>query len=78
MKLLLIFSGLMFILFISELSAQKLNPGDGVRLIFLDITDAISGDYYIQPDGKLQLPFIGIISTMNKEFSQLKKEIHGH
>jgi len=55
--------------------AQKLIPGDGVRLIFLDITDAISGDYYVQPDGKLQLPFIGIVTTMDKEFLQLKNEI---
>ena len=64
------------ILFVFELSAQILIPGDGVRLIFLDITDEISGDYYVQPDGKLQLPFIGIISTSNKEFTQLKNEIY--
>ncbi|MDH3267275.1 MAG: SLBB domain-containing protein [Ignavibacteria bacterium] len=47
-----------------------------MRLIFLDITDAISGDYYVQPDGKLQLPFIGIISTVNREFPQLRDEIY--
>ena len=64
------------ILSVFELSAQILIPGDGVRLIFLDITDEISGDYYVQPDGKLQLPFIGIISTSNKEFTQLKNEIY--
>jgi polysaccharide export outer membrane protein len=60
----------------SDLSSQQLIPGDGVRLIFLDVTDAISGDYYIQPDGKLQLPFIGIISTVDREFPQLKEEIY--
>jgi polysaccharide export outer membrane protein len=60
-----------------DLSAQELNPGDGVRLIFLDVSDAISGDYYIQPDGNLQLPIIGIISTLGKEFSQIKTEIYG-
>jgi|WetSurSiteA1Bulk_404760.scaffolds.fasta_scaffold09841_2 polysaccharide biosynthesis/export protein len=73
----LIYLLLLFLSFsASELSAQKLNPGDGVRIIFLDVTDAISGDYYIQPDGKLQLPFVGIVSSVGKEFSELKKEIH--
>ncbi len=55
--------------------AQQLTPGDGVRLIFLDITDPISGDYFIQPDGKLQLPVVGIISTGGKEFPEIKNEI---
>ena len=55
--------------------AQKLNPGDGVRITFLDITDDISGDYYIQPDGRLQLPFAGIINTNNKDFYQIRTRI---
>ena len=55
--------------------AQELNPGDGIRLIFLDITDPVSGDYYIQPDGKLQLPLIGIISTVGKRFPEIKAEV---
>jgi polysaccharide export outer membrane protein len=58
-----------------EINAQELSPGDGVKLIFLDITDPISGDYFIQPDGKLQLPFVGIISTLNRGFSEVKQEI---
>jgi polysaccharide export outer membrane protein len=66
----------LLITFANDDYAQMLNPGDGVRLIFLDITDAISGDYYIQPDGKLQLPYIGIISTQNKEFSNIRSEIY--
>ncbi len=76
----LLFNGLTILIFllsgtIMHISAQELNPGDGVRLIFLDITDAISGDYYIQPDGKLQLPVIGIISTEGKKFPEIKKII---
>jgi polysaccharide biosynthesis/export protein len=67
---------LIFTFFIPELSSQQLIAGDGVRLIFLDITDAISGDYYVQPDGKLQLPYVGILSTVNKEFPQLRDEIY--
>ncbi|MFI5237194.1 MAG: polysaccharide biosynthesis/export family protein [Ignavibacteriales bacterium] len=58
-----------------QLSAQQLIPGDGVRLTFMDITDEISGDYFIQPDGRLQLPFIGIISTTNKQFPVIRDEI---
>jgi len=72
------FSFLVLILLIAgmETDAQKLSPGDGVKIIFLDITDQISGDYSIQPDGNLQLPFIGIISTSNKAFTVIKKEIY--
>jgi len=58
-----------------NISAQKLNPGDGVRIAFLDITDLISGDYFIQPDGKLQLPYAGIFNTKDKEFAMIKSEI---
>ncbi len=53
----------------------QLKPGDGVRITFLDITDDISGDYYIQPDGMLQLPFVGIINTNNKDFYRIKTEV---
>lgn len=59
----------------STLFAQKLNPGDGVRIIFLNITDQITGDYYIQQDGTLQLPFIGIIKTTNVDYSIIKQAI---
>ena len=55
--------------------AQKLNPGDGVRITFLDIKDNISGDYYIEPDGIISLPFIGEINTNNKEFPDIKNQI---
>lgn len=52
--------------------AQKINPGDGVRIAFLDIGDVITGDYFIQPNGLLNLPQIGIINTTNKDFSEIK------
>lgn len=55
--------------------AQVLNPGDGVRITFLDIQDDISGDYVIGPAGYLNLPFIGIISTYNKDFSSIRSQI---
>lgn len=55
--------------------AQKINPGDGVRLAFLDIGDVITGDYYIQPNSLLNLPQIGIINSSNKDFKEIKSEI---
>jgi polysaccharide export outer membrane protein len=58
-----------------NLYAQELNPGDGVRITFLDIKDDISGDYYIQSSGFIQLPFIGIINTTNRDFKDIKAQI---
>ena len=58
--------------------AQKINPGDGIRISFLGIKDVITGDYYIQPNGLINLPLIGAVDTKNKEFSELKLEIESH
>ncbi len=55
--------------------AQEINPGDGVRISFLDIEDVITGDYYIQPNGLISLPIIGFIETSNKDFKEIKSEI---
>ncbi len=57
------------------IKAQYLNPGDGVRITFLNIEDKISGDYYIQQDGNLQLPYIGLIATVNRPYGEIKTEI---
>lgn len=61
-----------FIFLNLNLFAQAINPGDGVRISFLDIGDVITGDYYIQPNGLLNLPLIGIINTTGKDFSEIK------
>ncbi len=55
--------------------AQYLNPGDGVRIAFFNITDQISGDYYIQQDGKIQLPYVGLITTTQRPYPEIKSEI---
>lgn len=67
----------LFILFIINTNSysQILNPGDGVRIIFYNISDNISGDYYIQQDGLLQLPFVGNIDTRNRDFKFIKNQI---
>ncbi len=46
-----------------------------MRLTFYNISDEISGDYFIQRDSSLQLPFIGPIKTGHKDYSSIKKEI---
>jgi len=58
-----------------DLLAQQLNPGDGVRVTFLNITDQVSGDYFIQQDGNIQLPFIGLVKTTNIDYKEFKKTI---
>jgi len=71
----LILFATLFIFISLNLYAQEINPGDGVRISFLDIEDVITGDYYIQPNGLLALPQIGIFSTSNKDFKEIKSEI---
>ena len=66
-----------FLVLISAASAeaQYLNPGDGVRITFFNISDKISGDYYIQQDGNLQLPYLGLVPTENRSYKAIKDEI---
>lgn len=54
---------------------QQLNFGDGVRVSLLNITENISGDYFIQNDGTLQLPYLEIYNAQNRDFASLKNEI---
>jgi len=77
MKNLLLILFAIFFIFISLNSyAQELNHGDGVRISFLDIDDdLITGDYYIEPNGLINLPIIGILNTSNKDFKEIKSEI---
>ncbi len=67
-----------FVLFISfsfASKAQTLKPGDGLRLIFYNISDSISGDYYILEDGSVSLPYLGKIRATNRNIDSLKQEI---
>ncbi len=64
-----------FLLTVINISAQRLNPGDGVRIIFLNISDPISGDYYVQQDGNIQLPFIGLVKTKGIDYVEIKTNI---
>ncbi len=55
--------------------AQTLNPGDGIRIIFYNISDTISGDYYIQENGYISLPYLGQIKAAGVNVDSLKTEI---
>ncbi len=55
--------------------SQGVNPGDGVRVTFFNISDAISGDYFVQQDGHMQLPYIGLVSVQNRDFPAIRNEI---
>lgn len=59
----------------SLLHSEEFIPGDGVRITFYNISDQISGDYFVQTDGNIQLPFIGLVSTVDKNFENIRKEI---
>lgn len=75
MKRIEIFTLCFFIISSFLLRAQYLNPGDGVRISFFNISDKISGDYFIQQDGHIQLPYVGLISTGNKPYKEIKEDI---
>jgi protein involved in polysaccharide export with SLBB domain len=55
--------------------AQQLNPGDGLRLTFYNISDEISGDYFVQQDGKIQLPFIGLVDVLSDSFAVIQTKV---
>jgi protein involved in polysaccharide export with SLBB domain len=73
--LFIVFTAYLSLLINIDSLAQELNPGDGVRITFLDITDVISGDYFIQSDGAIHMPFIGIIDASGKDFKNIKAQI---
>jgi polysaccharide export outer membrane protein len=56
--------------------AQTLQPGDGIKLIIYHISDSISGEYYIQEDGSISLPFLGKIKATDRNVDSLKSEIN--
>ncbi len=69
----------MFVLFVLldfPVKAQTLNPGDGIRLIFYNISDSVSGDYFILEDGGVSLPYLGKIKAADRNIDSLKQEIY--
>ena len=58
-----------------SVTAQELKPRDGIKLTIYNIPDNISDEYFIQKDSTLQLPFIGNLFVVGKDYEVLKKEI---
>ena len=59
----------------TNLTAQQISPGDGIRISFFNNSESISGDYYVHNDGFIQLPYLGLINTANRDFKIIEKEI---
>ena len=78
MKKIVILSALFFISHFAignRSAAQELNPGDGIRITLYNITEKISGDYFIQQDGNIQLPYLGLIATSNRDYEEIRREV---
>ena len=56
-------------------SEDSLKAGDGVKITFYNISENISGSYYVQQDGYIQLPFLRNIFAENKPFNEVKNKI---
>ena len=67
---------IIFLITSLQFFAQNLMPGDGVRINFYNINESISGDYFIQDNGNIQLPYLGILNAVNCDFSLLRNEIY--
>ena len=59
-----------------NIDAQTLQPGDGIKLILYHVSDSITGEYYIQEDGFISLPFLGKIKAADRNIDSLKSEIY--
>lgn len=55
--------------------SQQLHPGDGVKLTSYNISDALSGDYFVQKNWDIQFPYIGSVSVRNRDFDSIELEI---
>ena len=64
------------ILFCSEFNfGQTLKPGDGIKISFFNINDSVKGNYYIMDNGNVHLPYLGMINSQKKDFSEIRTEI---
>ena len=68
---------LSIVLMANILIAQKLNPADGIKITFSNIEDSVSinGNFYIQDDGQIHIPYLGKINTIYKDYSEIEAEI---
>lgn len=75
MKKILFIILITFSISMSSLYAQILRAGDGIRITFFNIEDAVKGDYFVQENNRIHLPYLGLINTLNKDFSEIRNEV---
>lgn len=73
--LIIVFIAFLSLVITIDSPAQELNPGDGVRISFLDVTDMISGDYFVEPNRVIIMPFIGVVDVRSKDFKEVEAQI---
>lgn len=68
---------ILFFLILSAVKseAQTLLPGDGVKIIFYNISDPITGEYFIQDNGNISLPYLGQIAAADRSIDSVRAEI---
>lgn len=55
--------------------SQTLKPGDGVKISFYNIEDSVKGNYYVMDNGNLHLPYIGMVNSQKRDFTEIRTEI---
>lgn len=55
--------------------SQQLSPGDKIKLTAFNITDAISGEYFVQEDSTVYLPYLESVDTRDRSTDELRREI---
>lgn len=55
--------------------SQQLSPGDKIKLTAFNISDAISGEYFVQEDSTVYLPYIETVDTRQRSADRLRREI---
>ncbi len=56
-------------------ASQEMSPGDGTRVTIYNLADEVSGDYFVQQNGALQLPYIGLVYTEGRSYKKVEAEI---
>lgn len=58
-----------------HLFPQQLHPGDKVKLTVYNISDARTEEYFVQEDGAVYLPYVGLVTTSDRPIDSVRTEI---
>lgn len=68
-------SAILLMLFVISISGQQLKQGDGIKISFYNIDEQIQGEYFIQENGRIHLPYIGNIDAQSLDFAEVQNMI---